>query len=375
MRRAMSSAVLKAIERRAKTVLYKNVFAKLFRNAPASIPIDKTRVKRILLIRRDMIGDMILTTSGIEFLSRVAPHAKLDVFCSPKGFLVLERNPRVDRLFVADLKSLVQTLRVAFRLRKESYDLILALTFGRATQDGLLANVISTRAIKACMLLPKSADLYPVLFNAPVDIGARRDEPPKPLFENLHRFLATLFGEKSDFALLKQEIFISEPEKEIAETFWRERIRSRFIVFNVSARLREKEWGLGNARRFLERFAPAFPELRVVVTCDEKDRADVEAALKGLPFENVALSPRMHLRSLAHLVSKSELLVSPDTALAHIAATFNVPSIILCVERHSGTEFAPMGKHETIWAETGRTIESIPPELVFSKVQTALTSK
>ena len=368
----MKSSFLKHLERQAKSFLYQSIFARIFRNKPAPLPLDKSKVKTILLIRRDMIGDMILTTSGIEFLNRIMPDAKIDVFCSPKGAMVLEHNPRVSRLFVADLKSLTQTLRTAFQLRKHHYDLILALTIRRTTQDGLLANLISKKAIKSCILLKKSADLYPVLFNAPVDITDYTGQETKSLFENLHYFLAKLFGEKVDLPSVKQELFIAESEKKIAEDFLREKVRGQFVVFNTSARLPEKEWGLHNASQFLKAVSQRFPNLVVVVSCDVDEREAVEKVLGELACKNVMLAPKVHFRVLSHLISKAQLLISPDTALVHVAATFNVPSVILCAREHSGIEFTPMGKHENIWADAGTPITSIPPELVLSRVQSAL---
>lgn len=374
-------SVLKRIERAAKVLLYRGVFQPLFRNAPVSLPLNRASIKRVLLIRRDMIGDMIIASSGIRYFTELLPDAKIDVFCAPKGKVILEHNPRVTTVYSARLESVWETLREAMRARQQRYDLILALTFKRTTQDGFWANLISRTAVKAAIEIPKSASFHRTLFNALVDIGtplhqAQRDKPT-PLFWNLHQFISKLFGVMPDELRITQEIFISDAEKKLAEDFLVAQEASDFIVFNVSARLREKEWGIENNRRFLRLLTAAHPELPVLISSDPAEIELAELLVKEYhdrPVENrVQRITPMPLRALAHLLSKAKLLVSPDTALVHIAATFGVPVVMMCTGKHSGEEFEPHGQHIAVWAKDAAPIETVTPEAVLSAANTLLT--
>lgn len=60
---------------------------------------------RILCLRSDRIGDMLVSTPVIHRLRELYPDAELDVVASPLGAVALEDNPDVNRVFVYDKKS------------------------------------------------------------------------------------------------------------------------------------------------------------------------------------------------------------------------------------------------------------------------------
>ncbi|MBC8042001.1 MAG: glycosyltransferase family 9 protein [Rhizobacter sp.] len=365
-------SVLKQFERTAKVFLYEGLFRRLFRNEPVSLPLDPNSIKRVLLIRRDMIGDMIIASSGIRYLNELLPDAKIDIFCAPKGKVILEHNPRVEKIYTASLTNAFNTYRTALQASKTQYDLILALTFKRTTQDGFWANIISRTAIKAAIEIPKSAEQHRQLFNALVDIGHTTGEKPTPLYQNLHRFIAALFGAKPDERRIVQEIFISAAEKAVAENFLTERQQGLFIVFNISARLKEKEWHRDHNLKFLQRLTLSHPELAVLVSADPDKIDAAKALVAAVASPKVNFISPMPLRSLAHLISKAVMLVSPDTALVHVAATFNVASVMMCTGKHSGEEFEPQGEHLAVWAKDAASVDTISPEQVFDAFEEML---
>ena len=57
--------------------------------------IDKTQVKRILVITLSNVGDIILTTPVIAALSKEFPASRIDVMVGPQGKEIFNHDPRL----------------------------------------------------------------------------------------------------------------------------------------------------------------------------------------------------------------------------------------------------------------------------------------
>lgn len=80
---------------------------------------------RILCLRSDRIGDMLVSTPVIHRVRTLYPDAVLDVIVSPLGAVALEGNPDVDHVFVYDKKSVRTWFSLLPRLL-EPHDLVVS---------------------------------------------------------------------------------------------------------------------------------------------------------------------------------------------------------------------------------------------------------
>src|SRR5260370_9240793 len=76
---------------------------------------------RVLFIRYERIGDMIMATSLIRNIANVLPGRRVDVLANPATAPVLEGNPHVGNVLVLDRKSVHSYRQLMKRLRKERY--------------------------------------------------------------------------------------------------------------------------------------------------------------------------------------------------------------------------------------------------------------
>lgn len=364
--------MLKIIERWNKTLWYETVIRLLFRNPPTRVPVPLSQARRLLLIRRDMMGDMIITTSLIRSLNHLNPKMEVDVYAAPRGKVVIEHNPRVKTIFSAKPFGRFFWRELA-QARKRDYDIILCLSYTGTTADGLLANLISRRAIKLGMREPGRDELYRHWFNAQVDVGKTELGATEPLWKSLHRFLEGAFGERVADALIRQEIFVSESEKRQAERFISEKQLARFVVFNLSARMEYRKWGMRNNEAFLREASARHSTLQFVIVFGPDDRTEATQLARRVAAPNVYLAPNFEFRSLCHFISKASLIVSPDTAIVHVGATYQVPSVILCTSLSSGVEWTPLcPRFINVYAEKNEPISSIAPARVVEAFETML---
>jgi ADP-heptose:LPS heptosyltransferase len=64
--------------------------------ADRGVPVDLPAARRILVVRPDNVGDVVLLTPALRALRAAAPHARLDLLASPAGTAVAAMVPELD---------------------------------------------------------------------------------------------------------------------------------------------------------------------------------------------------------------------------------------------------------------------------------------
>lgn len=98
--------------------------------------IDFTRVKRVLVIKLQHLGDVLLTTPLFGVLMQQYPHLEIDALIYQETTQILEANPDIKRVYEIDrswkkkgvLFQLQKELSLLRNLRSNRYDLIINLT-------------------------------------------------------------------------------------------------------------------------------------------------------------------------------------------------------------------------------------------------------
>ena len=121
----MVNQVPKRIEKKAKQLLWNfiGICAGKAINPP-KLPLDFKKIKSVLVIRPDRLGDVVLSTPVHETLKKEFPHLHISALVDNAQAGLLEDNPNIDRVFVMNLK---QPLNVFRQLRDNHFDLALTL--------------------------------------------------------------------------------------------------------------------------------------------------------------------------------------------------------------------------------------------------------
>src|SRR5438309_10957447 len=89
--------------------------------AETSLPPATNSDFRVLFIRYERIGDMIMATSLIRNIAAALPTRKVDVLATPTTAPVLARNPYVGRVLMLNRRSFASYWDVMKRLRRSRY--------------------------------------------------------------------------------------------------------------------------------------------------------------------------------------------------------------------------------------------------------------
>src|ERR1043166_2050768 len=104
--------------------LWIRVLVQLMRTPPAR-PQWATGRHRVLFLRHDRAGDMILSTGVIRAIARSHPTITLDVLASPANAAVLEGADYVAQVIVFDRRRLTSYASTIRRLRRARYDAVI----------------------------------------------------------------------------------------------------------------------------------------------------------------------------------------------------------------------------------------------------------
>src|SRR6185312_13841267 len=106
--------------------LWIRLLVRLMRRSPREGGPDwSARPRRVLFLRHDRAGDMILSTGVMRAIARSHPTITLDVLASPANAAILEAADYVGEVIVFDKKRVSTYLSKALRLRRNKYDAVI----------------------------------------------------------------------------------------------------------------------------------------------------------------------------------------------------------------------------------------------------------
>ncbi len=299
----------------------------LLQNRLVRLPLDLSEIRSILILRYDKIGDMVVTLPVFRILKSRNPHLRLGVLASKVNAEVVVGNKDIDDLYTLPGRPFA-VLRFLWQVRKQRYDVVLDFIFNRMSSGGLVCNLACANAVKVGM----GPDKYQFYFNALLSIP----RGSMPMTEMLIEFVSQVFG----LSVLEEErklrLEIESSVRAKVDRFLKrhrltrkgERLEeSKYIVFNISARQSNKRLSEGQVFCIMS-FLGRRLELRtVVIFAPEDEPIARNAVAKSESLNSLAFPDSGHasLMETASLIEGSVAVVTPDTAIVHIASAVSTP--------------------------------------------------
>lgn len=312
----MADSFLKKLERRAKALTLAAV-ERLFPRRRLPIPDWDARPWRVLYLRYDRIGDMIIATGLLRAIAQAHPTIELHVLASPGNVSVLEGNPHVDQVLIFDRRRKADFWRTLRALRRGRYDAVIdgAVTAPSVTTMLLM---LATRAPYRIGLSGRPND---AIYTLPVAPG-----PPGSLVLEESARTVTPFGLALDGTDWRSELFLRPDEMARAETLWRRQSGTPRILVNVSAVTGDRRWPTDRFEALAAQLRRLAPGARVLVTGSPADWSISQRVAAAGGWEAVNVSP---VREAFALVAAADALLTPDTAVSHCAAAVGTPMAVM----------------------------------------------
>ncbi len=257
---------------------------------------------------------MILLTPAIRAIDEHFSEAGIDVIAGRHNASVIANNPRINRVITYD-KSPVRLPRTLAAIRREKYDYYIDPKDHHSTESALIA-----RIVRAAMNIGFNPDGRR---NFDTPIPGESDNRGLHIVARHFRALEPL-GIASPDPLPRPELFEDADSKEYVNKFAVEIGAERLVVVNISASQPKKMW-------------PAAKWIEFLKSVDRRDAAwalsfappEAEIAREIGAESNIYIFRSRSMNDVISLVARSALVVTPDTAIVHVAAAFDRPLVAM----------------------------------------------
>ena len=310
--------------------------AKPFRRR-ARVPASQ----RILLLRLERIGDLVMALPGIAAVRHFAPSAEIDLVVGSWNADLARAIPSVNRVVTLDAQWLAREgrglgmpalLRIASTWRARRYDL--GINFEPDIRSNLLLGVAATqwaagyRSAGGGALLDQALEYDPGAHTA----------------DNARRLVSAIFGAAAPSTV--PVLSIPESERRRATTLIGSASRP-LVAMHVSGGRAVKQWEPARFADVAQRLVST-RGATIIFSGAPTDAALIAQVSSRLPpGTHIDASKNISLLTLAALLEAADVMVTGDTGPMHVAAAVGTP-IVAVFGPSDPRRYAPTGAFDTV---------------------------
>ena len=344
--------------------------------------LQPLKVRRVLVIKLDHLGDLVLATPALHLLRKGFPRARISLLAGPWARELMEGCPYLDELICYYPGWLERTgrrkiywgmtLRLIRFLRKQRYEVCFEL------RGDLMSIVIGWAAGIPYRVGFGTAGCGWLLTHELTPAGNKHQS------QILVDAVACLLPGKRSPG--RPRIFLRLQEQRWAQEWIRQAgVRADFplIAVHPGAAAPSRRWGV---RKYADLIGRLVQELRISVLLlgGEAEQAQLDFIADRVPEERVYPLQGINVRRMAALLRCCRLFVGNNSGPAHLAAAVQTPVVVVFSAANASRRWAPYGEKVTVISkedeipcagcerfscERPRCMESISVDEVFAAVQ------
>ncbi|MDH6456550.1 ADP-heptose:LPS heptosyltransferase [Fusobacterium sp. PH5-7] len=273
--------------------------------------IENNDIKKILFMRYDgKIGDMIINTLMFREIKKKYPSIKIGVVTEEGAKEVIENNPNVDEIYTYNKN----IKRLSFKIAEEKYDLL--IDFSEMLRVNQMALINLCKARFNIGIDREKWKLFDISVNSGIDF-----KWTDHITERYSAYLKKI-GFKENEIDKKYDIYIKETEK---YKEFLEKIRGKKrVVLNPYGASKHKSFNLETLDKLIKYLETIDVEVILIYFGDKYKELE---KLK-VDNKNVYIPKNIEtIQDTAYLIKKSDLVITPDTSIVHLASALNKNNI------------------------------------------------
>lgn len=338
--------------------------------AKKSTPFRLSSNTKLLLIRNDHLGDIVMTYPAIRCLALAFPQVQMDLLTSSEGGKLLQGSSCLHRIISwrdnwffrnsSFFKQISSSFHIRKVLKEQKYDA--AVDFRGDLRNILLARLAGIhRVISYPITGGKNFLFYAGDYNA-----------------NLHQTdlnFELLKGLGLNRSWQHSSIESSNESRERVTAFLQKVSEKPLLLIHPGAGLPEKKWPEANYRQVIESILTSWPEYQIgILGTTEEKRKSVELGFAS--HRVMDLRGQIPLELLPALFERASFFIGNDSGPSHIAAAQNVPSIVLFSQTNRSQIWSPRGdKVKVISCRVHEPMSAISVEQVLTEIDPLIGAK
>ena len=304
-----------------------------------------TDSKKVLILKYDRIGDMIVTTPIFRELKKSYPDISISVLASNLNKDVIKYNPYVEKIYTNYKNNLLFDLGKLLILRWKRFDVCIELEHSVIPHAIFRLKIINPKRIisihKDGRYGVKGNELEIYDFLTKKETGKHFGEI----------WLNTLSFFDIKYSSNKYDIFLSSIERNRAKTFSKSIKTKIKIGINLEGSFKEKQIRPDDLEKICVSIKQKFQDITIVIVSHPNRRDKTKMMISNMNLEGVIVSyDTKNILDLAALINELDFIISPDTSIVHIASAFNKPIVSI----HENNELS-----YTLWHPTSSVSKTI----------------
>jgi len=286
--------------------------------------------QKILIVRQhNQLGDLVAGVSLFRALKETYPQSKITLVVSPFNYPGVVKNKFLDRIFVFDKKKLFNPVYIFtfIKLLREGYGLaIVPVVVSISFTSNLLARLSKSKIRIGPKSLNGERNLSEFLFDRRVELDWRK-HPDSNVSERSLDIVRSFSINTTNY---RSEITFNGVDTAVAQKFIDDlgiRNEKLLIGLHIGAGKPTNRWSLDKFASLVKKIKDSYPS-NFYLTGGWAEKDDLNYIIKSvdIKFGKFINRPIPHI---AALISLSDLFISNDTGIMHVAGTTDTPQITI----------------------------------------------
>lgn len=343
---------------RDKLVDKKNeILSRIFDKRKKDVDLDPSKINRILFLRTDgKIGDYIISSFIFREIKKYYSNIKIDIVSDKSLENLLKLNENIDEYYTFNRKKIFEWRKISRILKKNNYDVLLDSTEGLKYKQVYLINRV----------------------NAKVNVGYNKDGY-KIYNKNVKQNNTLKMIEIYKKMMKKVNIEIQNTNYDVPVSKDSERNVKKFLDENNTNEkiIALNFFGASKGRKINEEIAliiikklnEMYKNYKIIILDSPNDRETIYNILKKTDNKNILFfeESKTVLDSIS-IIKRSDLVVSLDTAILHIAEGLNKKIIAFYGPKLNKNKWRIREEGNILIDYTESGINSVDFEKVFDKL-------
>jgi|GEM_PF-2006802 len=296
--------------------------------------------KEILVLRLDdKLGDSVTATGFLRELKNTFSDCSLTVVAGPLTGQIYQNQPTIDRVLIAK-KGFVSTLKLFFQLRSKIYNVVINTSHIMTPRTIFLMS-----QLRAIQKMGFRCHEYR-LFTDHVEYDPLEDH----VTTRYQNTLQALGGSAARDCDLSYELHIPLRWTEEAQSQLQSLAGQKIVILNSFAGARLRSLNEKISRAIVEGILRGDPGAVVISIGNHNDLPVIAKWIERAAEPRwVCFLGSTEFFGNCALIDKAGLVISPDTAIVHVASAFKKPQVAIFRE---DSKIAGAEKNSKIWAPT-----------------------
>lgn len=300
--------------------------------------------KKILVMRLDRIGDVLLSTPVIKALRGAYPESEISFMASPYAIDIVKGNPYLNEVIVYDKmgaeKGGLGNFKFVASLRKKKYDLAIIL---HPTNRSHLVAFFSG--------IPER-----IGYNKKMGMLLTKKIPHTKQYGLKHEMdyalgILAYIGVKSPERALYMPI-TEKSEAKVKKIYAEHGLgdRDTIVVINPTSSCPSKMWPVPKFVEVAHVLAKKH-NAKLVIISDAKDKETADNLSRSVNAKHLNLAGMTTVSDLASVLRRAKVFISNDSGPVHIASAVGTPVIAIFGRNDRGLSperWGPLGKRDII---------------------------